>query len=66
MYGDARKASKDARLFNKIGIIIGSISLAVSLAMIVLVVIIILLSDWEFRVLDAEAEEQFSYAFSGI
>ena len=40
MYDDARKASKDARLFNKIGIIIGSISLAVSLAMIVLVVII--------------------------
>ena len=40
MYDDARKASKDARLFNKIGIIIGSISLAVSLAILVLVVII--------------------------
>ena len=40
MYDDARKASKDARLFSKIGIIIGSICLAVSLAMIVLVVIV--------------------------
>lgn len=40
MYDDARKASKDAQLFNKLGIIIGSISLAVSLAIIVLVVII--------------------------
>ena len=40
MYDDARKASKDARLFNKIGIIIGIITLAISLAMTLLIVIV--------------------------
>ena len=40
MYDDARKASKDAHLFNKIGIFIGSIILAISLAMTLLIVIV--------------------------
>ena len=40
MYDDARKASKDARLYNKIGIIIGIISLAVAFAFIVFVAVI--------------------------
>ena len=38
-YDDARKASKDAHLYNKLGIIIGIISLALSLAIFVVVVI---------------------------
>ena len=40
MYDDARKASRDARLYNKIGIIIGVTSLAISLAIAFLIVIV--------------------------
>ena len=40
MYDDARKASKDARVYNKIGIIIGIISFAISLAITFLIMIV--------------------------
>ena len=40
MYDDANKASKQAGLFAKIGILIGSISWAVSLVLIVIVIVI--------------------------
>ena len=40
MYDDARKASKDARLYNKVGIIIGIIAFAISLAITFLIMII--------------------------
>ena len=50
MYDDARKASKDARLFNKIGIIIGIISFAISLAITFLIVIVdlIVILPWKW------------------
>ena len=40
MYNDARRAAREARLYNKIGIIIGIISLVVALGIVAFVAMI--------------------------